>query len=86
MQKNNYIDDKLIENLEKRKPQIFKQCNIKCIFFPNKENIEWEYNSNGLKVRKENSILKCNYDGHIIKNWEDACPYYIDRKSKDFEE
>ena len=57
-----------------------KGCTPNCPYFPYMDGtVDWEYNEEGLKVRKKKKILVCSYDGHQITNWTDACPKELDR-------
>lgn len=64
-----------------RKIVVYSCCNPKCIFFPNKEIVPWEYVDYGgysLKRRalKDESSFKCGYSGKSIKDWTSPCPFY----------
>lgn len=57
-----------------------KGCTPNCSYFPYTDGtVDWEYNEEGLKVRKKKKIFVCSYDGHQITNWTDACPKELDR-------
>lgn len=57
-----------------------KGCTPKCPYFPYTDGVvDWVYNEQGLKVRKEKKPLICSYDGHQITNWTQPCPKEIDK-------
>lgn len=59
-------------------------CSPKCIYFPNMDCSEWEYDSNihYIKRRAKEKQWICGYDGHIIKSWCAPCPKIEERKNK----
>lgn len=61
-------------------------CNVKCPFFPkNSDIIDWKYDKNGLKRRKNPIPFICGYDGHIIKSWYEECPKDNMEEKNEFE-
>lgn len=59
-----------------------KGCTPNCPYFPpNDGYTEWEYNSEGLKVRKNKKPFICSYDGHQIMDWVTPCPRELDKMS-----
>ena len=58
-------------------------CTPKCPYFPYMDGVvDWEYNEEGLKVRKKKKIFICSYDGHQITNWTDDCPKMTEQSTK----
>lgn len=60
---------------DKNGVELYERCDVKCPFFPDMtcNSQDWEYDDNGLKIRKTKTIFCCSYDGHPI-NWSAYCP------------
>lgn len=70
-----------VNSSSQRRIVVYSCCNPKCIFFPNKETVPWEYVDYGgysLKRRalKDESSFKCGYSGKPIQDWISPCPFY----------
>lgn len=73
-------NQKTAQNPTQRHIIVYKTCNPKCMFFPNREVVSWEYGEDNLKhrIQKEKDNFKCGYSGELIKNWDSQCPFYTE--------